>query len=122
MRRRIGQGIRQRNPPAAARVEERPALEHLSCSKCGQGSIIEGRRDFGWSRYREGCEFVVWTEISGKRLTEKQLHALIGKGKTGSIKGSEPAATFLDLGSTETPTYLECGSTSRSKSATKVLG
>jgi len=30
---------------------------------------------------------VVWKEISGKRLTEKQVHALVNKGKTGLIKG-----------------------------------
>ena len=29
----------------------------------------------------------MWKEISGKRLTEKQLHALVGKGRTGLIKG-----------------------------------
>jgi DNA topoisomerase-3 len=29
----------------------------------------------------------VWKEIGGKRLTEKQIHALIGKGKTGLLKG-----------------------------------
>ncbi len=44
-------------------------------------SEVKGRRGFGCSRYREGCEFVVWKEISGKRLTEKQLHALIPKGE-----------------------------------------
>ncbi|MCP3879675.1 MAG: type IA DNA topoisomerase, partial [Sulfitobacter sp.] len=55
--------------------------------KCGQGRIIEGRRGHGCNRYREGCDFVVWKEISGKRLTEKQVHALISKGKTRLIKG-----------------------------------
>jgi DNA topoisomerase-3 len=30
---------------------------------------------------------VVWREIGGKRLTEKQIRALIGKGKTGLLKG-----------------------------------
>jgi DNA topoisomerase-3 len=30
---------------------------------------------------------VVWKEISGKRLTEKQIHALIGKRKTPLIRG-----------------------------------
>ncbi len=30
---------------------------------------------------------MVWKVISGKRLTEKQVHALIGKGKTRLIKG-----------------------------------
>jgi DNA topoisomerase-3 len=69
--------------PAAARS----GTEQLTCPKCGQGRIIEGRRGFGCNRYREGCDFVVWKEIGGKRLTEKQVQALIGKGKTGLLKG-----------------------------------
>ncbi len=32
---------------------------------------------------------MVWKEISGKRLTEKQVHALITNGKTRLIKGFE---------------------------------
>jgi DNA topoisomerase IA len=65
----------------------RTASEPLTCPKCGQGRIIEGKRGFGCNRFREGCDFVVWKEIGGKRLTEKQVHALIGKGKTGLLKG-----------------------------------
>ena len=65
------------SPAAAPSSEPRPAP--LVCPKCGQGRIIEGRRGFGCSRYREGCDFVVWKEISGKRLTEKQIHALVSK-------------------------------------------
>ena len=30
---------------------------------------------------------MVWKEIAGKKLTEKQIHTLIAKGKTGVIKG-----------------------------------
>ncbi len=63
------------------------APAQLTCPKCGQGRIIEGRRGHGCNRYREGCDFVVWKEISGKRLTEKQVHALITQGKTRLIKG-----------------------------------
>jgi DNA topoisomerase-3 len=39
---------------------------------------------------------VVWKEIGGKRLSEKQVHALIGKGKTGLLKGfkSKPGKKF----------------------------
>ncbi len=72
---------------AAAPAEAQSAPEQLTCPKCGQGRIIEGRRGHGCNRYREGCDFVVWKEISGKRLTEKQIHALIAKGKTRLIKG-----------------------------------
>jgi DNA topoisomerase-3 len=59
----------------------------LSCPKCNQGQIIEGKRGFGCNRYREGCDFVVWKEIASKKLTEKQIQTLIAKGKTGLIKG-----------------------------------
>ena len=30
---------------------------------------------------------MVWKEICGKQLTEKQVHTLIGEGKTRLIKG-----------------------------------
>ena len=71
-----GQGKDQSTPPGL-----------LTCPKCGQGRIIEGKRGFGCNRFRAGCDFVVWKEIAGKRLTEKQIHDLTGKGKTRLIKG-----------------------------------
>ena len=72
--------------------EERKSLpskerEPVVCPKCGQGRIIEGKRGFGCNRFREGCDFVVWKEIAGKKLTEKQIYRLIEKGKTAMIKG-----------------------------------
>jgi DNA topoisomerase-3 len=80
-------GDRAAERPALARAEAQSAPASLICPKCGQGSIIEGRRGYGCNRFREGCDFVVWKEISGKQLTVKQIHALIGKGKTRLIKG-----------------------------------
>ena len=80
-------GATTASPAAAPRSEPQPIPQPLVCPKCSQGRIIEGRRGFGCSRYREGCDFVVWKEISGKRLTEKQIHALIGKRKTPLIRG-----------------------------------
>lgn len=70
-----------------APTDTRPAPQPLTCPKCGRGRIIEGKRGFGCDRFREGCDFVVWKEIGGKRLTKKQIYALIGKGKTGLLKG-----------------------------------
>jgi DNA topoisomerase III len=63
------------------------ATEPLTCPRCGQGHIIEGRRGFGCERYREGCGFVVWKEIAGKTLTQAQLRDLVKKGRTRPIKG-----------------------------------
>jgi DNA topoisomerase-3 len=59
----------------------------LPCPKCGKGLIIEGRRGFGCDRYREGCGFVVWWEVAGKRLTARQIADLIRTGRTRPIQG-----------------------------------
>ncbi|MBM2843461.1 MAG: topoisomerase, partial [Anaerolineales bacterium] len=71
----------QENPRASA------PLQWPACPKCGQGRIIQGRRGYGCNRYREGCDFVVWQEVSGKKLTVNQVHTLIEKGKTRLIHG-----------------------------------
>lgn len=34
-----------------------------------------------------GCQFRIWLDVRGKKLTEKQAKTLISKGKTGVIKG-----------------------------------
>ena len=79
---RISPGNREMAARQAA-----PESEALGCPKCGRGRIIEGKRGYGCDRFREGCDFVVWKEVAGKRLTEKQVRQLIGKGKTRLLKG-----------------------------------
>ena len=49
----------------------------LTCPKCGQGHIIEGRGAFGCDRYREGCHLVIPKEVGGRRLTQAQLRDLV---------------------------------------------
>jgi DNA topoisomerase-3 len=49
------------------------------CPACG-GEIIEGKRGFGCSNWREelgGCKFVIWKEIAGRKLTQKMLRTLL---------------------------------------------
>lgn len=65
----------------------RPGQETLGkCPLCGQ-NVIEGKKGFGCSGYKEGCKFVIWKEIAGKKITRAQARALLEKGKTGVIKG-----------------------------------
>ena len=83
------------HPPSASEEQSTPpsgrapSAERQSpvCPKCGQGRIIEGKRGYGCNRFREGCNFVVWKEVAGKKLTENQIYQLIDKGKTRSLKG-----------------------------------
>ena len=76
----------QEEPPEETASAADPSAA-LTCPKCRQGQIIEGQRGFGCNRYRQGCDFVVWKEMAGKKLTERQIQTLIAKGKTGIIKG-----------------------------------
>ncbi len=62
------------------------ALDFGFCPSCG-AKIIAGNKGYGCSNWRQGCKFVVWKEIAGKKLTEKQIQALLLKGKTPLIKG-----------------------------------
>jgi DNA topoisomerase-3 len=55
------------------------------CPVCGK-DIIEGKRGFGCSGYKEGCTFVVWKEQYGKELSSSQVGRLL-KGETLSLKG-----------------------------------
>lgn len=68
------------------------AADPLTCPKCGQGRIIEGRRGFGCSRWRDGCDFVVSKEIAGHQLTEAELRALIRDRRTAPIPGFQGGA------------------------------
>jgi DNA topoisomerase-3 len=54
----------------------------LRCPRCGQGTLVTGKRAWGCARWREGCRFVIWFEAAGKRITAAQLRELLTRGKT----------------------------------------
>ncbi len=62
-------------------VSQRQALGSCPRSNCG-GSIIEGRKGYGCSHYKQGCGFVVWKEYAGKQITGTMLKSLLTKGQT----------------------------------------
>lgn len=68
----------------------------LKCPKCGNGEVIKGRAAWGCSLYRKSCDFIIPMEFFGKKLTQKQVEALVLKGKTGSLNGfkNEDGSTF----------------------------
>ncbi|MEC0140120.1 DNA topoisomerase III, partial [Paenibacillus macerans] len=75
-----------------------PGLQALApCPRegCG-GQIIEGRKGYGCTHYKQGCGFVIWKEFAGKKISASMLNALLTKGQTqlltfkragGEIKG-----------------------------------
>ncbi len=67
--------------PSGTSPGQRQALGSCPRSNCG-GSIIEGRKGYGCSNYKQGCGFVVWKEYAGKQITETMLKSLLTKGQT----------------------------------------
>ncbi|MEK3787468.1 type IA DNA topoisomerase [Paenibacillus sp. FSL K6-1230] len=51
---------------------------------CG-GAIIEGRKGYGCTHFKQGCSFVIWKEYAGKSVSETMLGSLLSKGQTQKL-------------------------------------
>lgn len=70
------------------RIEESKQENSLGkCPSCQQGNIIDKKKFYGCSRYKEGCRFTFPKELAGKNITEANARKLFSKGKTNLIKG-----------------------------------
>jgi DNA topoisomerase-3 len=81
--------------PARSRAPKTPT-EALACPRCHEGTLVAGRRGWGCSRWREGCAFVIWFEIGGRRISEAELGELVSKGKTRRRKWPAQVAGGAD--------------------------
>lgn len=63
-----------------------------ACPQCKKGQMYEGRKSFYCSRYKLGCDFVLWSNIARKKLTHDEARALFKVGKTPLIKGFKSKA------------------------------
>ncbi len=58
-----------------------------SCPLCHQGQIVETSKGWGCSRWKEGCRFMIWKTVAGKRLTATQVKILLAGKTTAVLKG-----------------------------------
>ena len=49
------------------------------CPRCGR-PVIEGKRGFGCSGWRDGCPFILWREFQGRSLSDDQIRELLQRG------------------------------------------
>lgn len=68
------------------RVKKEINFAETDCPKCKSSKLIKGKTAVGCSNFKE-CGFKVPFELMNKKLTDKQLHDLVSKGKTANIKG-----------------------------------
>jgi DNA topoisomerase III len=68
-----------------------------ACPKCKSGTVRKTIKGAGCSRFKEGCNFSIWGEINGKKLTDAHIRQLVLKGRTGLIrdfKKKDGSATY----------------------------
>ena len=69
----------------------------INCPKCKQYKLMKGNTAIGCSDF-QNCGFKVPFVVFGKKLNEKQVQALILKGKTAKIKGFKEHPQNLEEG------------------------
>ena len=57
------------------------------CPKCEKGQVYEGKKSYYCSRYREGCQFVLWATIASKKLEHDQVMKIVKDKRSDLIKG-----------------------------------
>lgn len=61
------------------------------CRKCG-APVVEGKRGFGCSRWREGCDFVLWKQSAGAEIDGPLARELLDLGhslQAVPVKGAD---------------------------------
>jgi DNA topoisomerase-3 len=56
------------------------------CPLCGK-AVIEGKKAYGCTGWQEGCKFVIWKAVAGKRITAATAKQLLKTGKSDLIQG-----------------------------------
>jgi DNA topoisomerase III len=73
-----------------------------ACPKCGS-SVVETKKAYSCSAWKtSGCDFAIWKQVSGKRLSQSQAKQLLKRGRTGQLTGfkskaGKPYAAALKL-------------------------
>lgn len=85
---------------AEAKSSERESGERSAFGTCPRpgcgGTIIEGRKGFGCSHFKQGCKFVIWKEqhVMHKTISPSMLQSLLSKGHTQLLTFNHQGSTF----------------------------
>jgi DNA topoisomerase-3 len=94
-RKSSGRTTRQRRSPqkktdaadsSARPTEKKSATDLGPCPVCG-AQVVEQKKSFSCSRWRDGCSLTIWKTMSGKRISARTAKALLRDGKTSVLKG-----------------------------------
>ena len=62
-----------------------------NCPLCG-AEVREQPKSYSCSGWKQGCKFVIWKTIAGKKISGPTAKTLLAKGQTGQLKGFKSKA------------------------------
>ncbi len=68
------------------REAKRKAPDLGTCPLCN-APVVETEKAFGCSAWRQGCGFVIWKTVAGKKISASTVSALMKKGRSRPLKG-----------------------------------
>jgi len=96
---RSGKAKRKRSESARSRPAGRGGEKPNRASSAGLGncplcgaSVFEQKKSYSGSGWKQGCKFVIWKTIAGKRIGVRTAKTLLTKGETSRLKGFKSKA------------------------------
>ncbi|MGA1227604.1 MAG: DNA topoisomerase 3 [Tamlana sp.] len=83
----ISQATVIKNRKAKETENKTEGITNESCPKCKTGQLIKGKKAYGCSNYKSGCNVVLPFRFKNKKISEKQYIRLLKKGSTVNLKG-----------------------------------
>jgi DNA topoisomerase-3 len=84
----------KRKPPRG-QGGEKAAIEHFAglgnCPLCG-AEVREQQKSYSCSGWKQGCKFVIWKTMAGKKISARTAKSLLTKGVTSRLKGFKSKA------------------------------
>ena len=62
-----------------------------SCPLCS-AKVIERPKSYSCGNWKNGCQFVIWKTMAGKRITVRTARTLLSKGETSLLRGFKSKA------------------------------
>ena len=87
-RKRSG-SARSRKRSTERRTEDSGAAASATLGNCPRcaAEVREQPRSYSCSGWKQGCKFVIWKTIAGKRISIGTAKTLLAKGQTKQLKG-----------------------------------
>ncbi len=91
-KRRRASGARSRaSSTKRTRSADKRTVELGVCPLCS-GKVVERPKSYSCSDWQNGCKFVIWKTMAGKRIGTRTAKTLLSKGETSLLKGFKSKA------------------------------